>query len=129
MAAVLARKIVADLLKRYANCPQQRLTVQIDTFLGQPGHPSVVTKGMHHVREAADMSAHTQEEQGAETQEYEDFIIEISREEAEWTLDFVVRLFDYFVVQPHEDETIMEGIEDKSRRAGRRPLSGDGEAT
>jgi len=124
MASVLARKIVSDLLKKYAKRDEKRLTAQIDSYLAQPGIPSWITSGLHHVREAADMSAHTQEDQ-SEDQEDAGTVIEIDREEAEWTLDFVLRLFDHFILGPAKDAEIQARIEDKSRRAGRRPFGRD----
>lgn len=120
MSAVLARKIVSDLLRKYAGREEKRLTAQIDTYVAEPGHPSAITSGLHHVREAADMSAHTMEE--PDTSE-EPVVVEIDREEAEWTLDFVDRLFDHFIVQPAKDDAIKARIEEKGARAGRRPLT------
>lgn len=127
MAAVLARKIVSDLLKKYAKRDEKRLTAQIDNYLALPGIPSWISSGLHHVREAADMSAHTQEEHSAdsESDESEAIVIEIDRDEAEWTLDFVLRLFDHFILGPAKDAEIQARIEDKSRRAGRRSFGRD----
>lgn len=130
MSAVLARKIVGDLLKRYAGRDEKRLTSQIEHYIAQPGVPGWLSSGLHHVREAADMAAHTQEEDGAE----ELIVIDIDSEEAEWTLDFVERMFDHFIIAPAKDEAIKSRIEAKSSRAGRRPFgkrgnSDGGEAT
>lgn len=122
MSAVLARKIVSDLLRKYAGRSEKRLTAQIDAYVTEPGHPGAITSGLHHVREAADMSAHTMEE--PDTSE-EPAVIEIDREEAEWTLDFVDRLFVHFIVQPAKDAAIKARIEEKGARAGRRPLTAD----
>jgi hypothetical protein len=123
MSAVLARKVVSDILKKYANRDENRLTNQIDKFLEQAGLPSAISSGLHHVREAADMSAHTQEEETDDGRA----VIDIDREEAEWTLDFVQRLFDYLIIQPARDDAIKARIEDKSARAGRRPFGRRGQ--
>lgn len=122
MSAVLARKIVSDLLRKYAGRTEKRLTAQIDAYIADPGKPSAITSGLHHVREAADMSAHTMEEADSAA---EPAVIEIDREEAEWTLDFVDRLFDHFIVQPAKDAAIKARIEEKGERAGRRSLASD----
>jgi hypothetical protein len=117
MSAVLARKILGDLLKRYAGQTQNSLTAQIDGFTGQPGHPARLTQNLHHFREVGDFAAHTQE-----TSEPEPAVIDVSREEAEWTLDHVDRLFEYFIVQPAKDEAIKASMDEKIKQAGRRPL-------
>jgi hypothetical protein len=122
MSAVLARRIMGDLLKRYAGKDQKRLTAQIDAFTEEPGHPSSLTGNLHHFREVGDFGAHTQEDQ--ETEAGEPVVIDVDREEAEWTLDLVDRLFDYFIVQPAKDERIRRQVDEKGKRAGRKPLRG-----
>jgi hypothetical protein len=49
-------------------------------------------------------------------------IIDVDREEAEWTLDLVDRLFDYFILQPAKDKAIKQKLDSKIKRAGRTPL-------
>ena len=73
------------------------------------------------------MSAHTQEDSEAQQsdQAAEPAVVEIDHDEAEWTLDFVERLFDYFIVQPEKDKEIKARIEDKGARAGRKALRTD----
>jgi hypothetical protein len=106
---------VGDLLKKYAGKDAKRLTAQIDSFTKESGHPSSLTSNLHHFREVGDFGAHTQEDENAS-------IIDVDREEAEWTLDLVDRLFDYFIVQPAKDEAIKGRLDAKIERAGRKPL-------
>jgi len=40
-------------------------------------------------------------------------IIEASHEEAEWSLEIVDRLFDYFIIGPERDASILKSIGDK----------------
>jgi hypothetical protein len=121
MSAVLARRILGDLLKKYAGKDDKRLTVQIDAFTEESGHPSGLTENLHHFREVGDFAAHTQEDQ-EQSGESEPTVIDVDREEAEWTLDLVDRLFDYFIVAPAKDERIKRSVDDKTKRAGRRAL-------
>jgi hypothetical protein len=94
MAAVLARRIVGDLLKDYAKKKHWSLTARIRSFINDGGHPSSLTTNLEHLREIADFGAHTQEaEQESESGEMEVVIIDADREDAEWTLDLVDRLF------------------------------------
>jgi hypothetical protein len=60
-------------------------------------------------------STHTQTDDQAE-------IINVTREEAEWTLDVVDRLFDYFIVAPAKDKALHETWDEKLKATGRKPI-------
>jgi hypothetical protein len=119
MSAVLARRILGDLLRKYGGHEQRSLTAQIDAFTKVGHHPSALTDNLHHFREVGDFAAHTQEDQEQAV------VIDVDREEAEWTLDLVDRLFEYFIVQPAKDEQIKTRMDAKIERAGRKPLRGE----
>jgi hypothetical protein len=119
MSAVLARRILGDLLEKYAGKQSNSLARQIDDFTSEPGHPSGLTSNLHHFREVDDFAAHIQEDESGDEQRE---VIDVSREEAEWTLDLVDRCFDYFIVQPAKDEAIKASMDKKIARAGRKPL-------
>jgi hypothetical protein len=50
-------------------------------------------------------------------------ILEVSREEAEWTLDVIDGLIDYFIVGPEKDRLRRAGFDKKIQAAGRKPIS------
>jgi Domain of unknown function (DUF4145) len=116
MSAVLARRILSDLLTKYANKTQINLVAQIDAFTSEPGHPKRLTDNLYYFREVGNFGAHTQEDRDDAT------VIDVDREEAEWTLDLVDRLFDYFIVQPARDDEIKTRMDAKLDRVGRKPL-------
>lgn len=123
MAAVLARRIVGDLLKQYAQKTHFGLTARIDSFIADGGHPASLTSNLHHLREIADFGAHTQvAEQENDSGVMEAVIVEADRDDAEWTLDLVDRLFDYFIVQPAKDEAMKKKWDENIARTGRRAL-------
>jgi Domain of unknown function (DUF4145) len=64
MSAVLARRILGDLLKRYAGKTMNSLTAQIDAFASEGGHPSNLAENLHHFREIGDFAAHNPRGQG-----------------------------------------------------------------
>ena len=82
MSAVLARRVLSDLLEKYANLGQFSLTTRIDKFIDDTNQPRSLRENLHHLREIADFSAHTQRNDGSE-------VLDVTREEAEWTLDVV----------------------------------------
>jgi hypothetical protein len=49
-------------------------------------------------------------------------IVDVGKDEAEWTLKIVADLFDYFVVAPEKDRLRREAIDKKLQDAGRKPI-------
>ncbi|MCH8222546.1 MAG: DUF4145 domain-containing protein [Chloroflexi bacterium] len=115
MSAVLARRILADLLEEYAECKQYGLADRIDAFVKDTNHPRDLRKNLHYVREVGDFGAHTKTD-------VEGQIIDIESEEAEWTLDVIDNLFDYFIIGPERDADRRAGVTQKMEQAGRRPI-------
>jgi hypothetical protein len=123
MSAVLARRIVGDVLKDFAGKSQWSLTARIRSFIADGKHPSSLTDNLEHLREIADFGAHTQEaEQESEGGEMETVIIDADRDDAEWTLDLVDGLFDYLIVRPQKDEAMKAKWDKNIQRAGRKAL-------
>jgi hypothetical protein len=88
MSAVLSRRILADLLKKYAGLTNFKLSDRINAFINNPAHPSRIKQNLHYLREIADFGAHTMTDS-------EDRVINATADEAEWTLKVVDDLFDY----------------------------------
>lgn len=123
MSAVLARRILADLLEKYARLGDFKLSTRIDKFIADTTHPRRLRDNLHHLREAGDFSAHTQTDDQLES-------LDIDTDEAEWTLDVVERLFDYFIVEPERDRMLRKRMDAKIDKAGRKaipPLPPDAE--
>ena len=116
MSAVLSRPILGDLLEEFAGQTQFSLTSRIDKFIDEPQHPGYIRENLHHFREVADFGAHSQKDGQAQ-------IIDISREEAEWTLDILDSLFEYFIIAPDRSRKIREAMDKKIDAAGRKPIS------
>jgi len=52
----------------------------------------------------------------------EDRVIDVTPEEAEWTLRVVMGLFDYLIVGPAKDREMRAAIDEKLKAAGRKPI-------
>lgn len=116
MSSVLSRRILADLLEKYAKTKGYTLAKQIDKFISDKRHPARHRKNLHYLREIGDFSAHTKlDAQGN--------IIDVSAEEAEWTLRVVAELFNYFIVDPETDKAIQERMDARLAETGRRPIA------
>jgi hypothetical protein len=115
MSSVLSRRIVGDLLEKYAGLTDYNLATRIDKFMGDKTHPVRLRENLHYLREIGDFSAHTMKNDlGA--------IVDVGREEAEWTLKIVSDLFDYFIVAPEKDRLRREAVDKKLVDAGRKPI-------
>jgi len=115
MSAVISRRILADLLERYAGMTDYGLAERVDKFIADEHRPSDLRQHLHYLREIADFVAHTQTNDQFER-------IEIDQEEAEWTLTIIERLFDYFIVSPAAAKRLREGMDAKLEAAGRKPI-------
>jgi hypothetical protein len=129
MSAVLSRRILSDLLKKYDNANNFGTAARIDKFSNNPQHPSRLRDNLHYLREIADFGAHTQVAKPTAVTDaipedvcWEDVIINASKEEAEWTLKVVGDLFDYFIIAPAKDKLLREEFDKKLEATGRKRL-------
>jgi hypothetical protein len=76
---------------------------------------SQIRENLHYFREIANFGAHTQKDDQQE-------IIDVTEQEAEWTLDILDSLFEHFIVIPSRDRSIRESIAEKIEKAGRTPI-------
>ena len=115
MSAVLSRRILADLLEKYAALTQFSLTARIDKFAADADHPRQLRENLHHFREIADFGAHTQKDD-------QSAVIDVGTRDAEWMLDLLDRLFEHFIVTPAQDRKMREAMDDRIEDAGRKPI-------
>jgi len=119
MSAVLSRRVLADVLEKYASLNQFSLNERVEKFSKDTRHPSELRENLHHLREIADFGAHTQKDDQAK-------IINVDRDEAEWTLKLLDRLFDHFIVAPEKDRKMRASMDAKLKAAGRKPIKPPG---
>ena len=115
MSAVLTRKIVYDLLERYADVCEYTLKASLDKFIVDVSHPTRVRESLQHLREIGDFGAHTQKDGVGK-------VIDVSSEDAEWTMDLVDRLFDYFILDPERDKALRSKWDTNLQDTGRKPI-------
>lgn len=116
MSSVLSRRILADLLETYAGFNDYSLADRIEKFGKDAKHPSTLRENLDYLREMGNFAAHTKKDSESEE------VIDVSREEAEWTLDVVDGLFDYFIIGPAKDRERKDAFAEKMEKAGRRPV-------
>ena len=116
MSAVLSRSLLADLLKQYAGRSERDLGERIRNFLEDDKHPTHVKKNLNRLREMGNFGAHTQIDQATGE------VIDVDGIEAEFALDVIDGLFNYFIVAPETSEQIGIAFDRKVEKAGRKPI-------
>jgi Domain of unknown function (DUF4145) len=123
MSSVLSRRILQDLLEQFADRKEYKLEDRIDLFIADPRFPSTIKDNLHHLRDIANFGAHTKKDKATGE------IIEVDRNEAEWTLEVLDGLFDYFIVGPAKHKERREEWDKKRSATGaarpvRKPKNG-----
>ncbi len=97
------------------------MSAAIDHALAS-GLPSHIASDLDAVRAVGNFAAHPQK--AAATGE----ILPVEPEEAEWNLDVLEALFDYYYVQPALSEKKRKALNEKLEKAGKRALKKPGDA-
>ena len=115
-SAALSRRLLADVLDEQGGYGAPGLAARIDAFIEDVANPATLTKNLDYLREIGNFGAHTQKD------DIDGSVIDVEQQEAEWTLDVLDRLLDFYIVGPETDRRMRERFDDKVERAGRDPL-------
>lgn len=117
-SAALARRIVQQVLTGQGGYEQTTLARQIGAFVEDDRTPSALSDNLHYLREIGNFAAHPIES------EHTGEIMPVGPGEAEWALEVVDRLFDYYFVAPGKDEARRREFDGRAADAGRPSPSG-----
>jgi hypothetical protein len=115
-SAVLSRRLLADLLEEYAGRKEFNLETRIDRFNEETSRPYELRKNLHYLREIGNF-IHTQRDKDDQAS-----IVDVTKEEAEWTLRVIEDLFDYFIITPSRNAKMRSAIDMKLDRVDRKPI-------
>ena len=115
MSAVLSRKMLTELLAQYAGLDQHNLKDAIDAFNKDTRHPRHIRKNLHMVRTMGNVVVHIKKDTEGQ-------VLEVTKEEAEWTLKVIEDLFSYFIIEPKKSEQARSKFSQKLEDAGEKPL-------
>ena len=115
-SAALSRRVLADLLEDYGHYKQFKVSARIDAFIDDTANPRHLRENLHYLREIADFAAHTQKDKTDGT------IIDVEPGEAEWTLDVLERLFEYYIAEEKRSKEIRAKMDEKINHAGRKEI-------
>ena len=119
-SAALSRRIVQHVLSDRDGYEKRNLSDQIGDFIDDAGNPSHLKENLDYLREIGNFASHPMK--STNTGE----VLPVEPGEAEWALDVVDGLFDFYIVGPARDAERRAKFDDKIKKAGRHPI-GEGD--
>jgi hypothetical protein len=113
-SAALSRRNLQTILREQGNTTKKDLYDQIEEI--SPKLPSHISEGLHAVRNIGNFAAHPMKSTNSGE------ILEVEPGEAEWTLDVLESLFDFYFVQPELLVKRKSDLNKKLREAGKPEL-------
>ena len=117
-SAALSRRIVQQVLNDQGGYEARNLSNQLQDFIDDATNPSHVKDNLNYLREIGNFAAHPMK--STNTGE----VIPVEPGEAEWALEVVDGLFDFYYVGPARDAERRRAFDERIEEAGRRPVSG-----
>jgi len=112
-SAALSRRCLQSLLENVAKVKKDNLNNEIEEVLGNNSLPSFLSKPLDAVRNIGNFAVHPIK--STNTGE----IVDVEPEEAEWLLDVLEGLFDFYFVQPALIQKKKDELNQKLRDAGK----------
>ncbi len=107
-SAALSRRCLQRLLRDKAQIKPQSLAAEIDELLTSNTLPSHIAETVDAVRRIGNFAAHPIKSQ------HTGEIIPVEPKEAEWLLETIYELFDYYFVQPKRREERLADLDSKT---------------
>ena len=117
-SAALSRRCLQNLLREKAKTKAKNLAEQIQEVIDSGKLPSPLADAIDGVRAIGNFAAHPVKSK------HTGEVIEVEPGEAEWTLDTLEGLFDFYFVQPAKLEKKRDALDKKLEAAGKPPLKG-----
>lgn len=112
-SAALSRRCLQNILREQAKVKPQNLSKEIDEVLSSKILPSFLAEGIDAVRSIGNFAAHPIK--SSSTGE----VVDVEPGEAEWLLDLLEGLFDFYFIQPAKLQRKREALNKKLADAGK----------
>ena len=116
-SAALSRRCLQAILNEKGGANQKNLAKQIEAVL--PNLPSYIAGDVDAIRNVGNFAAHPQKEQATGQ------IMDVEVGEAEWNLDVLDSLFDFYYVQPELAKEKRAKLNERLQSAGKPPMKGE----
>lgn len=115
-SAALSRRCLQHLLREKAGVTHSDLNTEIDDVINSNKLPSHLSENLDHVRVVGNFAAHPIKSKASGE------IVDVEVGEAEWNLDLLEDLMDFYFVKPALAKKKKDGINAKLREAGKPEL-------
>jgi hypothetical protein len=115
-SAALTRRCLQAVLRDKGGFAQKDLADQISAALSEGKLPSHITESLDAVRQIGNFAAHPQKSKASGE------LLDVEPGEAEWNIETIEALFDYYFVQPALIQKKRSALEEKLKAAGKPPL-------
>jgi Domain of unknown function (DUF4145) len=115
-SAALSRRCLQHLLREKAKVKKQDLAHEIQDVLDEGNLPSHIADSLDIIRNIGNFAAHPIKSRSSGE------IVEIEPGEAEWNLDVLEMLFDFYFVAPGRTKARRDALNQKLADAGKPPL-------
>jgi len=112
-SAALSRRCLQAVLREKAQTKKKDLADQIDEVIGAKAVPAYIADELHAVRNIGNFAAHTMKSTNTGA------IIDVEVGEAEWNLDVLESVFDFYFVQPELAAKRKAELNKKLKEAGK----------
>jgi len=112
-SAALSRRLLQTLLREEAKVKPADLSNEIDEVLGKNSLPSRLAESIDAIRNIGNFATHPIKSKNSTE------IVPVEPGEAEWTLDVLESLFDFYFVQPALLKRKKDALNQKLREAGK----------
>lgn len=115
-SAALSRRCLQNILREKAKVKHQNLSKEIDEVIGLKQFPTYLSEGIDAVRNIGNFAAHPIKSTSSGE------IVGVEEGEAEWLLDILEGLFDFYFVQPAELQRKKDTLNKKLADAGKHEM-------
>jgi hypothetical protein len=115
-SAALSRRCLQNILRGMAKVKPSNLSNEIDEVLASKQLPSHLAEAIDAVRNIGNFAAHTTKSTSTGT------IVDVETGEAEWLLDVLEGLFDFYLIEPALLRKKKEALNKKLTDAGKPPM-------
>ena len=112
-SAALSRRCLQNLLREVAKVKSSNLSNEIQEVIDAGKLPSYLSESIDAIRNIGNFAAHPNKSDKAGE------IIDVEPGEAEWSLEVIEGLFDFYFVQPAKMKTRKEALNKKLEAAGK----------
>ena len=115
-SAALSRRCLQNIIRDKARIKKGTLFAEIEEMEKSPNVPPYIKGQLHTIREIGNMAAHPTKNQATGE------IIDVEPEEAEWNIEVLDTLFDFYFVGPEKEKQKKAALNKKLKDAGKNPL-------